>query len=200
MGIAQKIRTVLKKHDHDCTDEAIKRITETWYSRKKTLRKLLSRHPAWNKCSQKITISVVNTEEVVANRQDAAIRFFPLFPQSDCRWIIANAIQNGMTTLDKDTSDALKAAGMKHAPVGKKLSKIINAWAEAEGKPENYDAVFAPLSDAINAKPREFEIHASIHPVDFLLMGVTAHYESCHSIDGEHLHQAGASGVSKGSP
>jgi len=191
--IVKQFGNVLEEEGWEIDNWAIEKIVDTSLENKERLRKMLSRHAAWDEKTMRITLPI----DYNAERQDVPEKMDGF--RTMCENVDTSALDVFSQVLERggaltaDDCAALQACGYSKGKIGQKIGRAINAWAVAHGidKHKDYNWRFNELINGGQNTTDRVAI-LSVNPVDFL---VASHgqFTSCHGINSgqDKCHKSG---------
>ena len=191
--IVRQFCAILEEEGWEPEESAIEKIVNTSLKNKEGLRKMLSRHSAWDEDTMRIALPVeTNGERIdVPEKMGEFRRMCENIDLSPLDVFESVLTRGGMLT--PDDCNALHAKGYTGGKTGQKIGRAINAWATAHGieKHKDYNWRFNELINGGGNTTDRIAI-LSINPVDFLTAS-HGDFTSCHYIGRERksCHKSG---------
>lgn len=196
--LIKEMAMVLKDRYYEYRTEHLKTIVDEWFTQKKDLIKVLSKHPNWNREKFMIqfdtdverSINLVERNNFIDWLKCAAnIRYdWRLYEQSR-EYRITNFIQSITTQFFDDSMESyinnVNALNENFKlRTNMKASKAIGKICREEGwdKLDGFNQYYARLCDALNPLKVTRHTCISVNPIDYLLMSNGNSWESCHYI------------------
>lgn len=184
---------VMYKYQKSFSEHGVMQNLNAWAEGKSQLLSLLRRHPNWNEKAKAVVIEFKEGREIERDTVDE-IAFTMLsiadrvIGESDralfCTAFNA-AVHEYSKTLSEETLEIIRQNGGIKCAVGQKTSRIIGKLCRKFGLEscEDYERIYARLSDALNPLQIEKTAVLSVHPCDFLEMSSSSNtWTSCHNL------------------
>lgn len=185
-SLLNEVYDFLVEERYDPQYLSLAKILGEWRRNKERLRKVLSVSPAWDEKAMGLVwhVEVPDTmkKSEAQNMFSTIMRNYAgEFSNDYYHAYMVPFVDFFDITLDK--SKQFKKWGLKIA-AGMKPSRAIRKYFEAIGvhRIENFEKLYAQLSDALSEKALKRTVVLSIHPMDYLRMSYGNSWQSCHNI------------------
>lgn len=193
---------VMYKYKKSFSEYGVMENLNTWEREKASLLALLRRHPAWREEAKAVVIEFSEgrgiekdvVDEIAFTMLGLASEVIPAEMLSDFLTAFEAAVGEYSSTLSDEALAIIRDNGKIKCAAGQKTSRIIGRLCRQFhiDSHEQYNKVFAQLSDALNPLQIQKTAVLSVHPCDFLEMSSTSNtWTSCHNLK-TGSYQAGA--------
>ena len=183
----------LESARYDHSPLAVAQILGEWRRNKERLRRTLSLSPVWNEEAMGLVFHIevpdsIKEDEAKGVFSSIMLAYYDEFPYSYCHSIKFDFEE----FLNIEDNSAFKSANIKIAR-GMKPSRAIRRYFEAIGahRIEDFERMYARLSDALSDRMLKRTLVLSIHPMDYLRMSYGNSWKSCHHIGERGCYHAG---------
>ena len=193
---------VMYKYEKSFSEQGVMENLSAWANAKTSLLSLLRRHPDWNEAAKAVVIEFNEgrgierdvIDEIAFTMQGIAAETIPEDRRGAFLTAFNAAVGEYGRTLSEETLDIIRQNGDIKCAAGQKTSRIIGKLCRQfhVDSHEQYNRVFAQLSDALNPLQIQKTAVLSVHPCDFLEMSSKSNTgTSCHNLE-NGSYQAGA--------
>lgn len=194
---------VMYKYEKSFSEHGVMENLNAWSRAKESLLSLLRRHPDWNESAKAVVIEFNEgrgiepdvVDEIAFAMREIAAEAIPAQDRLNDFYTALNAaVGEYGSTLSEEALNIIRQSGDIKCAAGQKTSRIIGKLCRKFGidAHEQYNRVFAQLSDSLNPLQIQKTAVLSIHPCDFLEMSSKSNtWTSCHNLE-DGSYQAGA--------
>lgn len=184
---------VMYKYEKSFSEYGVMENLNAWADAKAKLLALLRCHPNWNEAAKAVVIEFNEgrgieqdvIDEIAFTMRGLAEETIPEDRQGAFLTAFNAAVGEYSSTLPEETLAVIRENGDIKCAVGQKTSRIIGKLCRQFGVDthEQYNRVFAQLSDALNPLQIQKTAVLSVHPCDFLEMSSRSNtWTSCHNL------------------
>ncbi len=184
---------VMYKYEKSFSEHGVMENLNAWAAAKAKLLALLRCHPNWNEAAKAVVIEFNEgrgieqdvIDEIAFTMRGLAEEIIPENRHGAFLTTFNAAVGEYSSTLTEETLAIIRENGDIKCAAGQKTSRIIGRLCRKFGVDthEQYNRVFAQLSDALNPLQIQKTAVLSVHPCDFLEMSSRSNtWTSCHNL------------------